>query len=149
MVDASEDLRARLAAAKAAREAAEAEMREADEAEADAAAVAAAELAAADARARADARKKLGARGKKWLDVDTDLGVVIVKPAHPAAFKAFQELEHFTLEDCEKLTLPCLFYPSRETFDRMLNDQPAILGRVTNAVAKLAGARKEDQRGKS
>lgn len=146
----SEDLIARLQAAKAAKAAADAEFTALDEAEAPVDAVALAERAAKDSAALLDARKRLGARGKAWDALDTDLGVVVVKRAHPVSFKKFQSIDGTpTLEDVEILVRPCVDYPDLAAFDRYQETQPAILTRSASLIAKLAGARKDELRGKS
>lgn len=105
-----------------------------------------------DDEARADARKKLG---KGNYAVITGVGAakfdcVIVKRAHPAPFKAFQEKEGFKLDDLESLVEPCVVYPPRDEFSHFhTHEQPGVLTRAAEAVFYLMGVRKNFELGKA
>lgn len=78
-----------------------------------------------------------------------DFDVVILKRAHAAAFKAFQDKEGFKIDDVEELVAPCVEYPSAEAFSKFhTNDAPMVLARCGEAVAYLAGMRKTNDLGK-
>lgn len=90
-----------------------------------------------------------GALGRRIAAVHTDLGVVIVKRSNAVLFKRFQDKGSVKSEDLDKLVRPCLVYPDGGAFDRILDELPATLLRVANAVSELAGARAEEVAGKS
>lgn len=89
------------------------------------------------------------AEGRKLAVVRTDVGAVIVKRPHHVLFKRFQDSGEANAEEFDKLVRPCLVHPDGATFDRYLEEQPAILGRVAGAVAVLAGIRVKELAGKS
>lgn len=89
------------------------------------------------------------ASGRKIAVVRTDLGVVIIKRPNHVLFKRFQDSGEANWEEFDKLVRPCLVHPDGATFDRYLEDQPAILARVAGAVATLAGIRMKELSGKS
>lgn len=91
---------------------------------------------------------EIGAVDKKIAVIHTDLGAVILKRAHPAMFKRFQDRGDFKTEAVDKLVRPCLLYPTPAEFDRILDELPATLVRLGNAVSALAGQRSEDVTGK-
>jgi hypothetical protein len=131
-------------------------LRVAQAAEAEAGAVAAAvakeRRALADDEARAAARKAFGA-GKyavvEGIDAPTH-DIVILKRAHAASFKAFQDKDGAKLDDIEALVKPCVVYPAPEVFDRLVTtEQPAVLVRCAEAVCYLAGARRSTELGKA
>ena len=140
----SDDLKKRLAAAKAARSALQA--KPVDEAEELAAEVAAEERALKEEQALADLVEKHGA--KKLAKVDTDLGAVILLRSAPAAYNRFAEKTEFKVEDVKQLVLPCVKYPSIPEFEEMLREQPGTLFVCANALAHLAGVRKDALSGK-
>jgi hypothetical protein len=144
----SEDLEARLAAAREARAKHEAERNErlAEESALDQ--VEAEELKAETAEAVNEAEKKHGRLGKKIRLVETDIGPIIVKRPTEAAYKAFLDKGEGTTEDLDMLVRPCLVYPDGGKFDRIIREQAATLPRVADAVCVLAGYRKQDVAGK-
>lgn len=144
-------LRARLEAAKAAKAAIDAARAVPTEADL-LAEVDAAERDAADAQALQEAECKHGradVKAAKIATVATDLGLVIVKRAHPATFKKFQDDGVFNTKAAAELVRGCLIHPELGRFESMCDDQPAILSRVVDAVATLAGMRKAEIAGKS
>jgi hypothetical protein len=141
----SDDVKAKIAAARARKAAAEASRAAAVETpEAELARV---EREARDAEALHDAERTHGKA--KIAALETDLGLVILKRAHPAHYKRFQDLEKVSTEDAEKLTRPCLVYPEPDAFDRMIEEQPGTVARCAVAIMRLAGARNADLSGKS
>jgi hypothetical protein len=112
----------------------------------------------ADAQAICDAEEKHGqcleygaavADGRKIAVVRTDLGSVIVKRPNHLIFKRFQDSGEANAQEFDRLVRPCLVHPDGATFDRYIEDQPAILARVAGAVATLAGVRMKELAGKS
>lgn len=89
------------------------------------------------------------ADGRKIARVPTDLGAVIVKRPNHVLFKRFQDSGEANSAEFDKLVRPCLVHPDPATFDRFLEEQPAILVRVAGAVATLAGVRMKELAGKS
>lgn len=111
-------------------------------------AVAREERALRDAKAIDEAEEKHGPLDRKIAAVDTDAGVVIVKRPNHILFKKFQDSGDASTQAFDKLVRPCLVHPSQSEFDRMLEDQPAILGRAASAVCELAGVRVKEVMGK-
>lgn len=89
------------------------------------------------------------ADGRKLAIVRTDLGAVVLKRPNHILFKRFQDSGEANAAEFDKLVRPCLVHPDSATFDRYLEDQPAILGRCAGAVATLAGIRMKELSGKS
>jgi hypothetical protein len=141
----------RLAAVKAARR----KIAEASKAAEDAAAlelaIAHEERALKDETAIEAAKRKHGAKN---IVVIRDVGaktfdVVILKRAHAAAFKAFQDKEGFKLSDVEELVTPCVEYPAKDAFEtHHTHEAPMVLSRCAEGVAYLAGMRKSSDLGK-
>lgn len=142
----SDDLNARLEAARKRKADAEARAAAAEAERASLAAVEAAEREASDAEARVAAAEK---HGDKITCIDTDMGVVIVKRPNGAAYHKWQDAAKFDTVALKKLVYPCLVYPHADVFDRILDALPATLTRVANAVVELAGARSAELAGKA
>lgn len=145
----SEDLEARLRAAQAARDARRAEREQLAHDTELARRVADVEREAANEKAIGEAERKHGAIGDKIDTVFTRLGVIIVGRPHTALFKRFQDTENAKLEDIEKLVLPSVLYPDRETVDRWLSEQPGALGECAMKISRLAGVNVAALTGKS
>jgi hypothetical protein len=89
-----------------------------------------------------------GPIGEKIAVLHTRGGVVIVKRAHSAAFRRFQDVGKQKTADCEVLLRPCLVYPDPSTFDKWAEAEPAIILRTANVICTLAGIRSEESGGK-
>jgi len=94
------------------------------------------------------AEQEHGPVGSKIATIYTRSGVVIVKRAHPAAFRRFQDVGKQTTTECEKLLRPCLVHPDPSTFDKWADEEPAIILRTANALCTLAGVRSDEAGGK-
>lgn len=105
-------------------------------------------LALADERAIAAAEEKHGPLGKKLAAVHTDLGVVIVKRPNHLLFRRFQDSGEATYEEFDKLVRPCVVHPELGRFDAILEELPATMARLGNAVAILAGVKLKEAQGK-
>jgi hypothetical protein len=136
-----EELRAKRAALAEARRARELQ-RTADEQLADE------EQAFIDDQAVDAAELEHGPVGKKIAVVKTDMGAIILKRAHPAMFKRFQDKGSLKSDDLDKLVRHCLVHPAAAMFDRIMDELPATLLRCADAVSFLAGVRAEDVAGK-
>lgn len=79
--------------------------------------------------------------------VRTDVGAVIVRRPHVAAYRKFQDGESST-QVTEELVKSCLLYPSKSEWDKLMNVQPGVLTKVANACVELAGFRLSDVKGK-
>jgi hypothetical protein len=106
------------------------------------------ERALRDDEAIAAAEAEHGPVGKRIAVVHTDLGVIIVKRPNPLIFRRFQDKGTTKTEDFDQLVRPCLVYPSKTEFDRILEELPATLIRAANAVCALAGVRHDEISGK-
>lgn len=85
-----------------------------------------------------------GAVGKEIEPVATDLGMVIIRRCTALRWKKFQDKDDFSHDAFLALVSPCVLYPSSAELDQMLDKQPAILARLSNTVARLAGVRMAD-----
>jgi hypothetical protein len=137
-----DEIRAELEALETRREARKAERAPAAEIEA-------AERELADAKALDAAESEHGEIGKKISTVKTELGIVILKRPDAATFRRFRDTGSAKSFDLEKLVRPCLVYPDRVVFDRILEEQPGTLTAMADAVAVLAGIRTEEVAPKS
>jgi hypothetical protein len=142
----SDDLKQRLAAAKAARAALQTKAATVSEADELAAEVAAEERALKEEQALAALVEQYGA--KKLAKIDTDLGAIILFRSAPAAYNRFAEKSDFKVEDVRQLVMPCIKYPTISEFEEILREQPGTLFVCANALAHLAGARKDALSGK-
>jgi hypothetical protein len=110
------------------------------------------ERALADEQANAAAEAEHGPLGKRIEAVRTGQGVVIVKLPGAALFRRWLDRcvnpKPLTMDDAEQLVRPCVVSPDRETFDRWLKVEGAILPRCAQACSRLAGTRDEDLAGK-
>lgn len=143
-----EDLEARLAKAKAARAELARAREEREERAAKEERVAAEERAVRNEEAIAKAVEEHGPVGRTLAVVDTDLGVVIVKRPHQATFRKFQDAGSTKTAAVEQLVRPCVVHPSPDQLDRILDELPATLIRLADAVCTLAGMRREEVAGK-
>jgi hypothetical protein len=139
----SDDLKARLAAAREAKAAAEARRAEPEDLEAE---VVLAEREAREAEALADAEREHGKANV--AAVTTRMGLVIVKRPHTVSFKKFQDDSKFDTTSLERFVRPCRVYPDVIAFDRILDEQPGVLAQLADRCAYLAGARKAEDAGK-
>lgn len=110
--------------------------------------IAEAEREFTDAKAVACAEDEIGPIGKKIETVQTTLGVVIVKQANPVLYKKYMDQGSLKIKDLDQMVRPCVVYPSDDKFDRILDEQPAVLVLCADAVARLAGIRVEAIQGK-
>lgn len=96
-------------------------------------------------RDAADTEKLLELESKHGKEriacVRTDLGMVILNRPNPVLFRRFQDQEKATTLEAEKLVRPCVIHPNIDRFDIMCEEQPMILARCAERVAKLAGMR--------
>lgn len=89
-----------------------------------------------------------GRLGKKIAAVYSDQGVVIVKRPNHLIFQRFQDAGEVTTLELRKLVNPSLVHPALGVFEGYVEEEPALLLRVGNAVAALAGARAKEVSGK-
>ncbi len=106
------------------------------------------ERALVDDRAILAAVEEHGPIGSKIAVVYTDLGAIVVKRPNHLHFRRFQDSEAVKSADLEKLVRPCLVHPSGSRFDEILEELPATLLRVGDAVVTLAGAKAKESAGK-
>ncbi len=148
MTDENAELRARLEAAqaKSARFSAEAT------AEAERTAlldqVEAAERDARDKEAVLKAQRDHGPIGKRIAVIESKSGTVILKRANHVLFRKFQDSESTDVALLERLIRPCIVYPDVSSFDRLIEDEPALITVCANAVCGLAGMRAKEVSGK-
>lgn len=138
------ELEDKIAAVRAARESLAAQREARAQADELASKLASEELAFKGEQAVEAAEAEHGAVDKKIRVVQTDMGVVIVKRAHPAVFKRFIDRGKHSMQDLEELARKCLVYPTLPEWEAMCNEQTAIINRTADAIAWLAGIRADD-----
>jgi hypothetical protein len=74
---------------------------------------------------------------------EREQGCVIVKRATAAAFRRFQDAGELEFPIMSALVRPCVVHPDLATFDTMMDEEPAMMVRIASAVCELAGARAE------
>jgi hypothetical protein len=99
------------------------------------------ERALADAEALAAAEQQYGPEGRKIRAVDTPLGLIILKRSGNAAYRRFMDAKTASTDEAERLVKPCVVYPSRAEFDRIVDEYPALWVRLAGALTVLAGHR--------
>lgn len=98
-----------------------------------------------------DLEAKHGPLGRKIARIQTDEGMVVVAApggSRAPLFQRFQDEGKFTVTATGKLVRGCLLYPDKAEFDRIVTELPGVLGPCANAIALLAGVRKEENEGK-
>jgi len=138
------ELEDKIATVRAAREKLAAQREARAQADELAAKLAAEELGLRSEQAIEAAEQEHGALDKKIRVVQTDMGIVIVKRAHPAVFKRFIDRGKHSMQDLEELGRKCLVFPTLTEWEAMCNEQTAIINRTADAIAWLAGMRAED-----
>lgn len=91
---------------------------------------------------------KHGPVGRRIMRIDTDEGMLVVGKANDLHYRRFVDRGKTNTEELMKLVRPCLLYPSKADFDRILQEVPAALVRCADAVCHLAGVRKDEAEGK-
>jgi len=95
---------------------------------------------------------ELGKRGVAFEIANEDnaagAGPIVVKPAEPVTFKAFQAKSGATLEDTLAFVTPSVVYPSREIWTALAVQRQSLLYRAAAALMTLHGASKETFRQK-
>lgn len=148
-LDRSAAIREELAELRARREALESVRRARDEAEAGAKKIAAEKFAIAKLEAIEEAEAKHGPLDQKIAVIDTDLGAVIVKRAHAATFRKYQDRGKSDHDTISNLVRPSLVYPALADFERICDELPATMARCADAIVGLAGFRVQELSGKS
>lgn len=82
--------------------------------------------------------KEHGKLGQRVHAVRTPLGDVIVKRPTRAAYREYQTSEN-KFEGQDVLVHACLVYPDHETYERIVDEYPAVQGILAGAIALLAG----------
>lgn len=136
-----EELRAKLAEARAPREQKQAELE-------DAAEIARLEQEIADEPHIAKAVEDRGAIGERIAVVHTPSGVIIVQRPQQAAWRRFSDADNLKGRDIHRLAQDCLVYPSKAAFDAICEAHPAALETVGVHITELASVRARDAAGK-
>lgn len=142
------ELEARLAQAQAKNAAIDAQRAAQDELAQLRADVEQAERAVKEAPFIEKAVQEHGALGVGVLVVETRVGSVVVKRPHAPAFRRFADAGSMKSADVEKLVRGCLVYPDANGLDVILEEQPATLQRLADAVVTLAGVGAKERAGK-
>lgn len=142
-----QQLEARIAKARADREATEAQADAKRKLELLRLEAEAEERAAVEAEVFAKLEAEHGPIGKRLKVVPTDAGAIVVKRPPLVTFRKFQD-QHDKPGALERLVYPCLLHPSKVDFDRLCEEIPAALMLAANAVTELAGVGNRDLSGK-
>lgn len=106
------------------------------------------ERAVKDEHAIAEAEEKYGPVGTKIAIVQTELGAIVLKRPNALHFRRFQDEGETKSKHVLQLVRPCRVYPDEAAFEQILEEQPAVLVALGNAVSELAGARTREVSGK-
>jgi hypothetical protein len=136
MSDRLNELRAQRAALEASRAARA-------EAEAEASAIAAEERAIAEEQAIVDAETKYGRLGEGFQVFATAAGRMLVKRAPSLRMRNYLDEKDSKYDDVLAFVRQQIIYPSLAVFDAAVDQYPAIALQGANALAELAGFRKE------
>jgi hypothetical protein len=85
------------------------------------------------------AEEQYGARAVRM--VRTEVGAVILRRPHIAAFRKFQDAGELTSDHAEELVRSCLLFPSKPELDKLLRQLPGILTQLASVCVELAGHR--------
>lgn len=129
-------MKAKLVAARAAKEAKEAARAEA-----------AAERELEVLELEEDLEKKHGPRGSYFEIVETAEGPIAVKLGEGVLHTRFAESK-VTPTDIHDYVFPCVVHPSREKYLEIVGRRPAVALRCANALASLYGAKASADAGK-
>jgi hypothetical protein len=94
------------------------------------------------------AEREYGPVGKKILVVKTDMGAIIIKRSPHAAYKRFldvgaDDVGKVKQGEVERLVRPLVVHPPLATFDQIVSEMPLTMVRCSDAVAILAGYRRD------
>lgn len=74
-----------------------------------------------------------------------DASIVIVRRPPLATFRKFQDSKGNAAEAASAFVRPCLVHPAYEQYDELQKQYPALVGRLTKALGKLAGWREDEK----
>jgi multidrug efflux pump subunit AcrA (membrane-fusion protein) len=133
------EAKAKIAAARAAREEAKAPARQKRELER-------LERQLKDELALAAAQDEHGDENVRA--VTSESGLVVVKRDHHLKFKMFLDKGKFTTAVLEEQIARCLVHPTADELDAYIEKEPFLLQSVSGAIAVLAGAKSDEFTGK-
>jgi hypothetical protein len=90
-----------------------------------------------------DLEEKHGLEGDKLAVCRTDKGMVVMTMPLAVVWKRFASLKEIKPEDVDRFVRPCVIYPSKEEFNALVDNLPASLIQCGDALATLAGVRRE------
>jgi hypothetical protein len=90
--------------------------------------------------------KEHGARAVALIR--TEVGAVILRRPHIAAFRKFQDAGGLTSDTAEELVKASLLYPSKPELDKMLRQLPGILTGLASQCVELSGFRNQELKAK-
>lgn len=94
----------------------------------------------------ASAREKYGA---KCAVIDTDLGTIVVKKPHHLKFnEVVSKGDKMAPADLTGLVRSCVVYPEWSAVDKILEEAPAALGVLVDAITTLASEGAKSRSGK-
>lgn len=96
--------------------------------------------------------KELGPRGREFELVSTQEGPIVIRRGEFVLYKAFQESmvnrDQPSPEAVHSYVSPCVVFPSREAFNKIVDERPHYAVRCANALLLLHGAKEITDRGK-
>jgi hypothetical protein len=143
-----DELEVRLAAARAKRDELEAKRAERDATRAKLAEVEKAEREAKEAEVLDRLECEHGPVNEKIRPVYTPGGLIVVKRAQSILVRRYMDHGKADSESWDKLVRPCVLYPEKAEFNRIVEDYPASLQKCADAVCWLAGWGRKDLEGK-
>jgi hypothetical protein len=81
---------------------------------------------------------------RKVARIDYDGGSIIIKRPTQALYKKFIDGKKQQSDEQLVLASSCVLYPSKEEFNRLVQELPGLLSVVANAAVRLAGFRSEE-----
>lgn len=96
-----------------------------------------------DEQALDAAIEQYGRVGEHIATVSTPRGLVIVRRASAQKFRRFQDKTDVNGDDVLQLVRPCVVYPPVGELDAMLDELPAVLQTIAQAVIYLAGQQRD------
>lgn len=97
-----------------------------------------------DERALDEMVEKYGPVDKAICTVETDAGLIILRRPTSLKFRRFQDKGSFASDDVLAFVRPCVLHPASAAFESILDELPATLTRLANALVTVCGQRTEE-----
>lgn len=94
----------------------------------------------------AELQAKHGESDVQRIDTE-DGGMLVVERPKSVAFKRFQQSKT-NVDDCDSLVRTCLVHPSKDAYNGIVSKYPAKIVEAANKASELAGVRRKEAEGK-